>query len=82
MNESKNICKEVLWLNTHIRYQSKIVLFNNWIKSNIIFVGDLVEKDGIISMLKLKQKMLMCDGRFFQNMLNVVWLYTRFGQHN
>ena len=64
---SKDIdtCKEMLWLNTHIRLRGEMFLFKNWIKSNIIFVGDIVVKDGIISMLRVKQKMAICDGRFF-----------------
>ena len=54
----------MLWLNTHIRYRNEMLLFKNWIKSNIVFVGDIVNKDGILSMPKLRETMQVYDGRF------------------
>ena len=65
LSKSSDICKEILWLNANIKYGGEMLLFKNWIKSNIIFVGDIVERDGIIPMSKLKEKMVVCDGRFF-----------------
>ena len=49
LKENIDIYKEMLWLNTHIRYRNEMLLFKNWIKSNIVFVGDIVNKDGILS---------------------------------
>ena len=68
LNKSSDICKEIIWLNTNIKYGGEMLLFRNWIDSNIIFVGDMVEKDGVISMSKLREKMVVFDGRFFRNM--------------
>ena len=81
---SKDIdtCKEMLWLNTHIRYRGEMLLFKNWIKSNIIFVGDIVDKDGIISMLRVKQKMAICDGRFFSEYARCRVALKGSGQNN
>ena len=65
LNSSEEISKEMLWLNTHIRYNGEMLIFNNWIKSGILFVGDILDENGIMPMSVLKEKLQYLDGRLF-----------------
>ena len=77
LNDSKDVCKEVIWLNTHLRHFGKMLLFKNWIKSNIIFVGDIVDKNGIMPMSKIKEKMVVYDAQFFSEYAKCCYAINR-----
>ena len=41
--------KQMLWGNQEIKYFSKCLIFQEWIKSNIFFVNDLINEKGEIA---------------------------------
>ena len=66
LERSQDICKEMLWLNVNIRYKGKMLLFRNWIRSNIYFVGDLVKRNGLLSVNEIRNKLgTFSDGKWF-----------------
>ena len=44
-----DIRKEVLWGNKYIKYKGKSLIFKNWISSEILFVNDIIDRNGTIS---------------------------------
>ena len=54
------IRKQILWNNKYIKFENKPVIFDNWIKSNIIYINDIIDANGCISqeiiLSKLKNK--------------------------
>ena len=35
-----SIVKEMIWLNKDITFKGKFLLYKNWIKSDVLFIGD------------------------------------------
>ena len=44
-----NIRQQIIWGNQDIMLKGKSLLFKNWIKSNIMYMNDIIDKDGHIS---------------------------------
>ena len=50
--EPKTFCdirKEVIWGNEYVKLNKKCLFFDNWIKSNILYINDLLDERGNIS---------------------------------
>ena len=44
-----DIRKQIIWGNKYITHKNDYVIFQNWIKSDIIFINDIIGNDGNIS---------------------------------
>ena len=58
------VMSEMLWLNKDITYRGRVLMFRNWIRSNILFVGDIVGVNGFLRNNELKHKLVYKDGRW------------------
>ena len=45
----ERIRKQVIWGNKEIKYSNKCLVFNEWIKSDILFVNNLINDKGEIA---------------------------------
>lgn len=43
------IRNELLWGNRNIKHNGKFLIFNNWINSNILFINDIIDDNGVLS---------------------------------
>ena len=53
----RNIRQEVIWGNKYITLKGKSLLFTNWIKSNLIYINDIIDEKGNISENYILQKL-------------------------
>ena len=53
----ENIRKQLIWGNKHITFNKKSLIFKNWIKSNILFVNDIIDEHGEINEENILQKL-------------------------
>ena len=44
----ENIRKQVIWGNKNLTIKNKCLVYQNWIKSNILFVNDILNENGVI----------------------------------
>jgi hypothetical protein len=44
-----DVRKQIIWGNKFIKFDHKTLLFNNWINSDLIYVNDILDKNGEIS---------------------------------
>ena len=58
-----SIVREIIWLNKDIMFKGKFLLYKNWIKSDILFIGDIVKGNGFLEIDDLKCKLRHRDGR-------------------
>ena len=58
VNNFENIRKQIIWGNKYITFDKKSLFFKNWIKSNIIFVSDIIDEHGQINEETLLQKLI------------------------
>ena len=49
-----SIVREIIWLNNDITFKGKSLLYKNWIKSDILFIGDIVKGNGFLEIDDLK----------------------------
>jgi hypothetical protein len=56
----EQVCRELLWSNSHIKIGNKIVHYKNWKEHNIRFIHDLINEQGQISSKQdLEQKFVL-----------------------
>ena len=67
----KCVLREVIWLNKDITYKGSVLLYKNWIKSNVLFIGDIVSKNGFLSNSEIKAKLIHKDGRWLSEYAKV-----------
>ena len=60
----KGVLGEMLWLNKDITYKGSVLLYKNWIRSNILFIGDVVSTNGFLNNNEIKAKLVYRDGRW------------------
>jgi hypothetical protein len=44
-----DVRKQIIWGNELIKFDHKILLFNNWINSELIYVNDILNENGEMS---------------------------------
>ena len=59
-----SVTKEMIWLNCDIKFKGKALLYTNWIKSGILFLGDIVIGNRFLTVKELKDKLIYYDGRW------------------
>ena len=59
-----SVTKEMIWLNCDIKFKGKALLYKNWIKSGILFLGDIVIGNRFLTVKELKDKLIYYDGRW------------------
>ena len=52
------IRKQILWGNQEIKYLRKSLYFQEWVKSNIIFVNDIINEKGVIAETVIYDKLI------------------------
>lgn len=52
-----DIRKQVIWGNEYIKLNRKCLFFNNWIKSDILYINDLLDEKGYISEDQILRKL-------------------------
>ena len=60
-----NLHKEMIWLNKNILFKQKMLFYLNWINSNILYVGDLMNDNGFLTINEIKAKIVRKDGRWY-----------------
>lgn len=53
----REIRKQIIWGNRFIKYKGKCLFFNNWIKSGLIFINDVINDNGAIKAEYILQKL-------------------------
>ena len=53
----KSIRQQVIWGNKHIKFNGKCLIYNNWIKDNILYINDILDENGKISQNFLLNKL-------------------------
>ena len=43
------IRQQIIWGNRHIKRKGKCLIFPHWIESDIVYINDIIDKDGLIS---------------------------------
>ena len=56
-NTPTEIISQVIWGNKFIKHKNKVLIFENWINSNIIRIHDLIDENGQISENVILQKL-------------------------
>ena len=62
----------MIWLNNYITFKGKSLLYKNWIKSDILFIGDIVKGNGFLEIDDLKCKLSHRDGRWFSEYTKII----------
>ena len=53
----ETVRKQIIWGNKNLQFNSKTLIFKNWIKDKILFVNDLVDENGVINENKILDKL-------------------------
>lgn len=53
----KDIRKQIIWGNKFIKNGKKNIIFHNWINSGLIFINDIIDKEGKVSSTFIFQKL-------------------------
>ena len=51
--------KSMIWINCDIKFKGKALLYKNWIKSGILFLGDIVIENMFLAVKELKDKLTL-----------------------
>ena len=70
-DEESNMLSEVIWNNDKVQYRGRTVLFQDWIKSGIIYLKDMVEYGQIMSYNRVLEIVGESPGRLLE--YNVVY---------
>ena len=49
--------KKIIWGNKHITFENKPIVFENWIKSDLIYVNDILDSTKTLSSKFLLEKL-------------------------
>jgi glyceraldehyde-3-phosphate dehydrogenase/erythrose-4-phosphate dehydrogenase len=45
----RTIINEIIWVNQHIKFKNKSLIYINWINDGIIFINDIIDHEGKLS---------------------------------
>ena len=74
----------MLWFNDDIDHDGRMLLFRNWIRSNILYVGDLVtmQSNFLNTVNRFQDKLVNLDDNGYQSMQFLLHHYKRNGRKN
>ena len=61
----------MIWLNNDITFRGNVLCFRNWIRSNILFIGDIVSNNRLLNNNEIKAKLVYKDGRWLSEYARV-----------
>ena len=54
-----DIRKQIIWGNKHITFENKPIVFENWIKSDLIYVNDILDSTKTLSRKFILEKLYL-----------------------
>ena len=67
-----NILREMIWLNNNIKFEREFLLYKNWVKSDILFIGDIVKGNSFLNVDNLRCKLRYKDGRWLSEYTKIL----------
>ena len=56
-NTAEDIRQQLLWGNTYIKYKKKCFYWKHWVCADILVIGDIINKDGLIDLSCIQSKL-------------------------
>ena len=77
-NTAEDIRQQLLWGNKNIRYKKKCLFWKHWVCSDILVIGDIVNKDGVIDILCIQAKLnkkgnYLCESKLIWSCIPEKW---------
>ena len=86
LNENKkqpitpiDICKEMIWGNDLIKFDGKVLIYQNWINSDILYIKDILDNNNTINENMILQKLIqkqnwISEFKTLQTAIPKLWL--------